>query len=278
MLFKKLDADKLIGMAIELDLADLGWDEGQLAELEARTNGLVIGAPDGHLNGAGARNGAVPGAEDRRKFIQAQIAAWVGKLRLEAALAAESLGKLEGMRRLVALRSGLLLGVIRRCRANPRADTCLAVYALITFLSDNEDGLCWLSITRLCRILKRSREAIVNAIASLEADGLIGVNRSGGLASSYWPLVPAAFENVELNPLWIADALAPTARQQLFASPEVVIEPENQSTLLDQSSLLDRSSVLDRHRSSEVDQSAPQLVKDSRGTSQGQSSSISLSN
>ena len=120
-------------------------------------------------------------SDQRKLFVREQITLWVGNQRLDAALAAEELGQYSGMQKALLLRNGVLVGAVRHCRLNPRADTRMSILTLITFLADNNDGICRLSITRMCEIFARSRESIVTSIASLEKDGQIGVNRSGGM-------------------------------------------------------------------------------------------------
>src|SRR3954447_11034267 len=94
--------------------------------------------------------------EERRQHIDQQILLWVGNQRLDAALAAEELGQYSGMQKALLLRNGLLVGAVRHCRLNPRADTRMSILTLITFLADNNDGICRLSVTRMCKIFARS--------------------------------------------------------------------------------------------------------------------------
>jgi hypothetical protein len=61
--------------------------------------------------------------EERREYINRQITLWVDNQRLDQALAAEELGRYSGMQKALLLRNGLLVGAIRHCRLNPRADT-----------------------------------------------------------------------------------------------------------------------------------------------------------
>jgi hypothetical protein len=204
------------------------------------------------------------GTEERRKLIADEITAWVGNLRLDAALSAKELGQYSGMHKALLLRNGLLVGAIRHCRLNPLADTRLSVLTIITFLADNNYGICRLSVTRMCEMFARSREAIVNSITSLEADGQIGVNRKQGMPNCYWPLIPSALAELSANPIWFVDALSHRPKARVFRSVEEAIA----SAAHDQSSPLDQSSNPDKLDGA--------LVKDRRGTGQGSSSSISL--
>jgi hypothetical protein len=220
--------------------------------------------------------------EERKEYINQQITLWVGNLRLDAALTAEELGQYSGMQKALLLRNGLLVGAVRHCRLNPLADTRMSILALITFLADNNEGICYLSVSRMCEIFARSREAITKAIAALEKDGQIGINRKDGMPSCYWPLLPAALAELSANPVWFVDALSTKPKYRLFGSPEEAIEAAtadrsslpDQSRSPDQSRIPDqyRSTILDHHRSRIVDE----LVKDRRRTGQGSSDSISL--
>ena len=214
--------------------------------------------------------------QERREHINQQITLWIGNKRLDAALAAEELGQYSGMQKALLLRNGLLVGAVRHCRINPRADTRMSILTLITFLSDNNDGICRLSVTRMCEIFARSRESIVSSISSLERDGQIGVNRSGGMPNCYWPLIPAALAELSANPVWFVDALSTKPKFRVFGSPEqaIAVAAQSRSTLPDQSTAPDQSSGPDHHRSTPVDEP----VNSSRRTGQEASSSISLSN
>jgi hypothetical protein len=196
-------------------------------------------------------------AEERKDYIKQQITLWVGNLRLDAALKAEELGQYSGLQKALLLRNGLLVGSIRHCRLNPRADTRMPILTLITFLADNNDGICWLSVSRMCEIFKRSRQAIVDGIDSLEKDGLIGCIYKKGLASCYWPMIPAALAELSADPKWFVDTLSTKPKYRMFGSPEAAIEAataaQDGSTLPDQSTSLDHSTSLDRHRSGELD-------------------------
>ena len=214
--------------------------------------------------------------QERREQINQQITLWIGNRRLDAALAAEELGQYSGMQKALLLRNGLLVGAVRHCRINPRADTRMSILTLITFLSDNNDGICRLSVTRMCEIFARSRESIVSSISSLERDGQIGVNRSGGMPNCYWPLIPAALAELSANPVWFVDALSTKPKFRVFGSPEqaIAVAARSRSTLPDQSTAPDQSSGPDHHWSTPVGEP----VNSSRRTGQEASNSISLSN
>lgn len=111
---------------------------------------------------------------------------------------------------MVALRNGLILGAIRHCHLNPRADSRMPILIMITWLCDNSDGICYVSVKAMSEIFKRSREAIINGIASLEEQGQIGVARKDGMPSCYWPLVPSALAAMGGNPVHFVNALRTT--------------------------------------------------------------------
>jgi hypothetical protein len=131
-------------------------------------------ASDGSSEQMASRNEMT--VEERKARIAEEITLWVGNQRLDQALKAEELGQLSMVEKMVALRNGLIVGCIRHCRLNPRADCRLAILTLITFLADNNDGICRLSITAMTEIFKRTREAIVAGIKTLEKQGQIGVS------------------------------------------------------------------------------------------------------
>jgi hypothetical protein len=212
-------------------------------------------APPGMGHNSGDYQAAIVTADEKRAFITSQIQLWVGYQHLDAALKAGELGQLSMVEKFVSLRNGLIV-----CRLNPRADTRLTVLILITFLADNNDGICHLSITATCQIFQRSREAIVNAIASLEEQSQIGVSRVGGMPNCYWPLIPAALEKMSGNPVWFANALRISGPKATSSKPFGAAN-RNPSSRVDQCS--------------GVDQSAVELVNSSRPTRLVEPSSIS---
>jgi hypothetical protein len=209
---------------------------------------------------SGDYQSAIMSADEKRAFITSQIQLWVGYQRLDAALKAEELGQLSMVEKMVSLRNGLIVAAIRHCRLNPRADSRMSVYILICWLADNNDGICRLSVTAMCEIFQRSREAIVSAIKKLEEQGQIGVSRVGGMPNCYWPLIPAALAKMSGNPVWFVNALRISGPKATSSKP-FGAATRNQSSELDQSS--------------GVDQSAAELVNSSRPTRLVQPSSIS---
>lgn len=159
--------------------------------------------------------------DDRRGEFCAAITLWVGNQRLDHALQREELGQLEGLQRVLALRNGLIANCVRFCRQNPRAGAAMAVLTLITFMADNNDGMCRLTVPRMAKIFARNERNIHAAIAVLEKDGLIGVNRVNGLANSYFPLIPAGLDTVGASIAWFADALSDKPKSRVPRTPDV---------------------------------------------------------
>lgn len=155
----------------------------------------------------------------REEFCKA-ITLYIGNKRLDEALSREELGQLEGLQRVLALRNGLIANCVRHCRQNPGADATLAVLTLITFMADNSDGICRLSVARIAQVFGRSERTIYRCIATLEADGLIGIARNGpkGSANCYWPTIPAGLAEVGASIVWFADALSHKPRARIFAA------------------------------------------------------------
>ena len=168
--------------------------------------------------------------------------------KVEHVLSAAELGNLSYTQKAVAYRSLLIIGSIRHCRANKRAEARIPILTLITYLSDNAKGICSLTITRMMDLFSRTRQCIVDNIEGLEADGLIGVARVDGLPNVYWPRIPAALAEMSPNPVWFLDALTSTPKARIFGNVDEAI-----AAATDQSSRVDRSSGVDRYRSSAVD-------------------------
>ena len=172
---------------------------------------------------------------DRRAEIDATITLWVGNQRLDAALKAAELGALSFLQKAVVMRNGLLISCIKHCRMNPRAEAKIPILIMIMFLADNTAGICYLGVMRMAEIFQRTKTCIINNIAALEADGLIGVNRKDGLPNCYWPLIPAALAEMSANPIWFVDALSTKPKSRIFKTPDEAIaaatEDGNLSTL-----------------------------------------------
>jgi len=120
-------------------------------------------------------------AEDRKVWLHEQITKFVGEKRIEECLSALELGNLSMTEKAVAYRSILIVGSIRHCRMHSRAEVRIPILTLITYLSDNANGTCFLSISNMAKLFDRSRQCIVDNILALEEDGLIGIARIGGM-------------------------------------------------------------------------------------------------
>jgi hypothetical protein len=208
--------------------------------------------------------------EHRRAEIDATITLWVGNQRLDAALKAAELGALSFLQKAVVMRNGLLISCIKHCRLNPRAEAKIPILIMIMFLADNAAGICYLGVMRMAEIFQRTKTCIINNIAALEADGLIGVDRKDGMLNCYWPLIPAALAEMSANPIWFVDALSTKPKSRIFKTPDEAIaaatEDGNLSTPKDRSTAVDRSTA------------ASEPVNSSERTGQLQRDSISSLN
>jgi hypothetical protein len=133
----------------------------------------------------------------------------------------EALSALEGLQRVLALRNGSIVNLIRLVRMHPRESCRGAVMALITVMADNNSGTCRLSVKRMAQIFAREERNIHAAIGVLEADGLIGVSRINGLANCYWPLIPSALATIGASVTWFADALSYRPRARITPDVDV---------------------------------------------------------
>src|SRR5262245_14858118 len=100
-------------------------------------------------------------AEDRKVWMREHIAKWVNDKRIDHALRTAELGNLSHTEKAVVYRSLLIVGAIRHCRTNPRAEVRIPTLILIAYLSDNAKGVCYLSISKMQELFNRSRQCIV---------------------------------------------------------------------------------------------------------------------
>jgi hypothetical protein len=152
----------------------------------------------------------------------------------------------------VAYRSVLIVGSIKHCRKHKRAEARIPILTLVTYLSDNAKGTCYLSITKVMELLDRSRQCVVDNILGLEEDGLIGVARVDGMPNCYWPRIPAALKEMSPNPIWVIDALTTVPKARIFGSVEEAMVAATERSG-NQSGGVDQSGRVDRYRSSGVD-------------------------
>jgi len=199
-------------------------------------------------------------ADDRKVWLHEQIRKWVGEKRIEECLSALELGNLSMTEKAVAYRSVLIIGGIKHCRMHKRVEARIPILTLITYLSDNAKGTCFLSIAKMAALFDRSRQCIIDNILALEGDGLIGAARVDGMLNCYWPRIPAALKDMSPNPAWVIEVLTTPKKARIFGSINKAIaaaihQSGNQSSTVDQSSGLDgyQSIELDHNRSSGVD-------------------------
>jgi hypothetical protein len=212
MLFKKPDADEVIGRAIELDLGNLVWNEPEQAELEARTNGLVSPTPPNPRD-----------AEARRAYHVAEIKAYLaGRRPLAEVLEAAELASAEDRPYLI-LRSLLNnTALYQRAHSGERID--LAVQVVDRIFSDNSDGCSTASAQRVAALLgcdersvRRARERNANA-------GLTRWNHRPGLADQHWPAIDRNLVGQNTSTVWWLDATseppAPRGRPRKERTPD----------------------------------------------------------
>ena len=156
-------------------------------------------------------NQATEPGDNQKSLYIAAIQLWVANVQVARALEREELARLEGIQRLIAVSKGYLPNAIRVCRRNKKADSRLAVLAIIHLGSDNDDGLCRLSVKRFAQILYRTEEAIRVALRDLEDGGEIGVEHSRR-GNSYWPKIDAEAAYMSPSIGWLADALSERPR------------------------------------------------------------------
>src|SRR5262249_53024759 len=133
----------------------------------------------------------------------------------------------------------------KHCRKHKRAEARIPILTLITYLSDNAKGTCFLTITKMMELLDRSRQCIVDNIVALEEDGLIGIARNDGMPNCYWPRIPAALAEMSPNPVWMIGALTTVPKARIFGSVDEAIAAATERDG-NRSSGVDRSSRVDQ--------------------------------
>ncbi len=150
-------------------------------------------------------------AERKVIFLRA-VDAWVKERRVEERLDREQLGKLDSLARLQSQRQSLLDNTAHFYAKHPKADTALGVLVLVTFFSDNNDGCCSLSVSRIAKFLSRSERRISDAIARLAEVHAISVEPVRGGTSRLFPWVHQSFGSTKDPIAWILDVRAPSQR------------------------------------------------------------------
>ena len=95
------------------------------------------------------------------------IDAFVGEARIEEALLREEISRFPEWQRLLLIKNGMALGLVRLCRMQPRMDCTGVLYSLVCLLSDNNGGFCWLSQRRFAELLARSPTTVSEAFGRL---------------------------------------------------------------------------------------------------------------
>jgi hypothetical protein len=177
-------------------------------------------------------------ADDRKAWVREQINKWCTSKQIDEALSTAELGNLSHTQKAVAYRSVLIIGSIKHCRANARAEARIPILTLITYLSDNAKGVCYLSISKMQELFQRSRQCILDNILALELSGMIGVARVDGMPNVYWPRIPAALAEISPNPVWFVETLTSTPKSKIFGNVSEAIA----AATSDQSSAVDSTS------------------------------------
>src|SRR5262245_18033060 len=176
------------------------WDEAELAQVEAHSNGL----PPHDSNGAGAdaagmgHNRPPDSIDDliddieQDEQIAALIVAYVATETINSAMALEDVAQLDGAARLLHNRNGLFLATIRYCRQGKRPDMTLALANVVHGLADNRRGTCFISFGRLARLLCCTTRTLRRARERAEELGLLLV------------IAPDDDSDDDTNLLWLA--------------------------------------------------------------------------
>jgi hypothetical protein len=165
----------------------------------------------------------------KSKFTAA-INVWVGTQQ-PAGMRREELALTEGMQRLLTLRNGLLVNLIRVLRLNPRESARSGILALVTFMAESKDAICYLTIKRTAKIFARTERSIRECVSDLERDGVISVKRNtDGLPQYYWPLIPHAMTTMGTSVAWFADALSEKPKSN--GRPAKKADPKTPGTIV----------------------------------------------
>lgn len=146
-----------------------------------------------------------PATVDKGEFYTA-ITTWVENRRAADALTREEIGELDAFDRLDAQRKGLLIGLVQYYRTHKNADVAPGLMALGYHLSDNQDGACKISQTRMARLFSRSRQAVKDGLDRLDREGLISFNGQTGRVSMVVPVIPRALA-CRNHIVWMLDAV-----------------------------------------------------------------------
>jgi hypothetical protein len=157
--------------------------------------------------------------EARKAFFIAEISLWVQDRRDENRLTREQLGALGGLERMQAQRQSLLDNFAHFYRQNPNADAAPGVLALATIFSDNNDGCCSLSVTRMAQFLSRSERRVREAVSRLKNDNVLIVDPEAGATNRIYPWVHVAFGSTKDPMTWLMDVRAPKPEARRAGRP-----------------------------------------------------------
>jgi hypothetical protein len=160
-----------------------------------------------------------PATVDKAEFYNA-ITMWVENRRAEDALTREEIGGLDAFDRMDAQRKGLLIGLAQYYRTHKTADVAPGLMALGYHLSDNHDGACKMSQTRMARFLSRSRQTIKDGLERLNKEGLISFSGQNGRVSLVVPVIPKALA-CRNHVVWMLDAVESSMGEPVKATWQV---------------------------------------------------------
>ncbi len=158
----------------------------------------------------------------RRDEVIRSITLYCDSVKLADRMERDQIKNLEGLHRFTVLSKSTIPNAIIRMRLHPRESAGVAILNLITLLSDNNDGMCTLSIERMAELFGRTPRCIRETIDSLEEDGLLNIERINGFPNRYWPAVSASLADLSPAISWFVDALStkPGARGRPTKTPE----------------------------------------------------------
>lgn len=171
---------------------------------------------------------------DRDAAFDRAIETFTGEERIQEALMREAFLQMDSGERLVLLRNATLLGLARMCRMQPRMACDSALYVVITALSDNDRGVCWLSQRRLGQLLSRSPTTISEAITRLRRIGMIQYAPGDGENNQYWPVVHPSLQHTPAGVRWFIDR---------FSTPSQQVRAKAVKSLVDQTPKQNPSAV-----------------------------------
>jgi hypothetical protein len=120
----------------------------------------------------------------------------------------DAIGRIIGSTRAIVLRNADLITSIAYCRLNPKADATLTVKSLVYAFSDNDLGVCPLSIKRIAEILKRSGQCISDCLDRLTEHHFVWIKRGRGSSVTTGAIIPSFAAVPNTSVAWIADALS----------------------------------------------------------------------